>query len=145
MKLNSHWLKAIFASSVLVTSLAGAAPQLSQTTFEYDAQMYIQEEFNLFADGYVFDPDYPNSELRIQLDSTKSYEQISFYDKTETAYGQAVAYNTLDRRWIKFKGKLLYMADDTQGINRFDMIPFRVINPAGEVSPWGVVRVSIAN
>ncbi|MCF6436786.1 hypothetical protein [Pseudoalteromonas sp. MMG022] len=145
MKLYSHWLKAICASSVLVTSLTSAAPQLSQTTLEYDAQMYIQEEYNVFADAYVFDPDYPNSELRIQLDPNKSYEQISFYDKTETAYGQSVAYNTLDSRWIKFKGKLLYMADNTQGVNRFDMIPFRVINPAGEVSPWGVVRISIGN
>ncbi|QTL34148.1 Ig-like domain-containing protein [Pseudoalteromonas viridis] len=143
MKRTSYGLTALSTCAVLLVSTANAAPQLDRAIFEYNAGLLIQEEFNLFADGNVSDPDYPNSTLRIQLNSAKSYEQIGFYDQMNTTYGQAVAYNTLDRRWLKFKGKLLYFSGESDGSRKVDVIRFRVINPANEASPWAEVRVSL--
>ncbi|WP_010604100.1 Ig-like domain-containing protein [Pseudoalteromonas maricaloris] len=143
MKLNTMWLKSLSVGVALFAPLVSAAPQLDKAIFEYNAGLNIQEEFNIFADGNVTDPNYPNSELRIQLDSSKSYDQIGFYDKVYTTYGQAVAYNTLDRRWVKFKGKVLYFSGEDNGNQKIDTISFRVVNPAGETSEWGEIRVSL--
>ncbi|WP_125784035.1 Ig-like domain-containing protein [Pseudoalteromonas rubra] len=143
MKLKSYGFPALSTCVILLASTANAAPRLDKAIFEYNVGLHIQEEFNLFADGNVSDPDYPNSALRIQLNAAKSYEQVGFYDKVNSRYGQAVAYNTLDRRWLKFKGKLLYFSGESDGSRKVDVIQFRVINPANEASPWAEVRVSL--
>ncbi|ESP90679.1 MULTISPECIES: Ig-like domain-containing protein [Pseudoalteromonas] len=139
--------KALFAlaGSTLLTSVSQAAPVLNKTIHEFNAGLYIQEEFNILKDDNVVDPNYASQELRVQLSPDKSYSQIGFYDKIRTQYGQAIAYNTVDRRWVKFKGKVLYFAAVSDGTNKFETIPFRVLNPAGEASEWGEIRISLDN
>jgi len=111
-----------------------ANPILHKKVYEFNSGLNIQEEFPIFGDGSITDPNFGKNELRIQLKSTKGYGNIAFYDKVNTQYGQAVAYNTLDRRWVNFKGKLLYFAEETDGTGKMEIIPFRVVNPSG-VSP----------
>ncbi|WP_157576862.1 Ig-like domain-containing protein [Pseudoalteromonas rubra] len=140
----AYFTRTVAGLSALMTATSlYAAPVLNKSIFEFNAGLHIQEEFNIFADNTVFDPDYPVHELRLVLNEGKTYEQVSFYDKTYTPYGQAVAYNTLDRRWVKFKGKLLYFSGESDGTNKVEVIPFRVINPAGEVSEPGEIRISL--
>ncbi|KZN48043.1 Ig-like domain-containing protein [Pseudoalteromonas luteoviolacea] len=143
MSKTTYKALAIALSTGLLSNLVQAAPVLNKTTYEFNSGLQIQEEFNIFGNDNVTDPNYSSNELRIQLNADKSYNQIGFYDQVRTAYGQAVAYNIIDRRWIEFKGKLLYYAAVTDGSNKIETIPFRVINPAGETSEWGVIRVSL--
>ncbi|KZN58611.1 hypothetical protein N473_04060 [Pseudoalteromonas luteoviolacea CPMOR-1] len=143
MSKTTYKALAVALSAGLLSHCVQAAPVLNKTTYEFNSGLQIQEEFDIFGNGHVSDPNYSNNELRIQLNADKAYNQIGFYDQVRTVYGQAVAYNILDRRWIEFKGKLLYYASVSDGTNKIETIPFRIINPAGETSEWGVVRVSL--
>jgi hypothetical protein len=118
-------------------------PKLHQKIFEFNSRLRVQEEFSILSAESVSDPVYSMNDLRIQLNSGKTYDQLGFYDKVYTTFGQTVAYNTLDRRWIEFKGKLLYHTPQSDGNDKMEKIPFRVINPAGEVSEWAEVRISL--
>lgn len=120
-----------------------AAPVLNKKIFEFNSALRIQEEFLILDEGGITDSDFELHELRIQLNPDKSYDNIALYDKVYTQYGQAVAYNTLDRRWVKFKGNILYFADEADGTNKVEVIPFRVLNPRGELSEWGEIRISL--
>ncbi|MCJ8318092.1 MAG: cadherin-like domain-containing protein [Colwellia sp.] len=135
--------KLILVLLVLISYKVQAEPTLHKLIFEFNSRMSVQEEFLIFDGSAVSDPLYSSNELRIQLNGGKTYEAIEFYDKVYTTHGQAAAYNILDFRWIKFKGKLLYIASGTDGNNKMEVIPFRVINPDGETSDWGEIRISL--
>ena len=132
----------LLACSVL-SEMVVAAPTLKQEIFEFNSRVNIQEEFVVLNNDTVSDPSYSLNELRMQLDESKTYEEVGFYDKVKTPYGQAVAYNTLDSRWFKFKNKLLYFASTSASASKFETIRFRVLNPEGEASNWGEVRISL--
>lgn len=133
----------VFLWFVIGSGAAYAEPTLKQRIFEFNTPLKVQEEFLILTTDTVSDPSYSLNDLRIQLNSQKTYEQIGFYDKVYTTYGQAVAYNTLDRRWSNFKNKLLYFSGESTGTNKFETILFRVMNPDGEVSQWGEIRISL--
>ena len=100
--------KLILVLLVLISYKVQAEPTLHKLIFEFNSRMSVQEEFLIFDGSAVSDPLYSSNELRIQLNGGKTYEAIEFYDKVYTTHGQAAAYNILDFRLIKFKGKLLY-------------------------------------
>ncbi|MEC8325043.1 MAG: Ig-like domain-containing protein [Pseudomonadota bacterium] len=127
-----------------ITFNISAKPILNKRIYEFNSRLNVQEEFKIFENDNVVDKNFHINELRIQLNDGKTYEQIAFYDKVRPQnYSQAVAYNTLDRRWIKFKGKLLYFAGLSNGVGKTDTLKFRVLNPNGEASDWGEIRISL--
>lgn len=120
-----------------------AVPLLKQEIFEFNARVKIQDEFLILTNDTVSDPLYSLNELRMQLDENSTYDQIEFLDQINTTYGKAVAYNTLNVGWLKFKNKLLYFANTSASASKFDIVRFRVVNPDGEFSQWGEIRLSL--
>jgi len=115
---------ALYFLLIVICNIAYAKPILHKSIFEFNSRLRVQEEFNIFTQDTVSDKDYSLNELRILLNDGKTYEAIAFKDRVISPFGQAVAYNTLDRRWIEFKGKLLYHTPHSNGLIKWKSYDF---------------------